>query len=124
MGKEDGTKEAGRRGGYAKTVQSKLCVKCNRVLPLGEFYPNSKWKAQMYRDAWCKECAMKHCKDKETLREYCIENNRTWEDSYYDTAMKKALYGLATNPEYISPKTSKKRKDALAGEAAARQFFS
>lgn len=38
--------------------------------------------------------------------------------------MKKAQYSLATNAEYIDPKTSAKKRDSIAGKVAARQFFS
>ena len=64
----------------------KLCIKCNRSLPLSEFYPNKKWAAQSYHDAWCKECAQRYCTDQESLKQYCFENNRKWEDSYWDSS--------------------------------------
>ena len=105
-------------------VASKLCVRCNRVLPLGDFYPNKLWKSQRYHDVWCKECAASHCKDKETLEEYCYENNRGWKDSFWDSALKKAQYSLATDAEYIDPKTGAARRKAIEGKVAARQFFS
>ena len=73
-------------------VPSKLCVKCNRVLPLGDFYQNKDWVAQRYHDAWCKECAAQNCKDKESLERYCYENNRKWKDNFWDSAAKKAQY--------------------------------
>lgn len=47
-------------------VASKLCIKCNRVLPLGKFYPNKSWQSQRYHDAWCKDCANRYCIDKKT----------------------------------------------------------
>jgi len=73
-------------------VSSKLCVRCNRVLPLGDFYPNKAWAAQRYHDVWCKECAAQYCKDQDTLKQYCYENNRQWKDNYWDSALKKAQY--------------------------------
>lgn len=73
-------------------VASKLCVKCNRVLPLGEFYPNKAWTFQRYHDVWCKACASQYCKDKETLKQYCYENNRQWKENFWDSALKKAQY--------------------------------
>lgn len=107
-----------------KKVASKLCIRCNRVLPLADFYPNKDWSSQSYRDIWCKECAAKYCYSAQTLKQYCYENNRKWEDSFYDSAMKKAQYSLANNPEYIDPRISAKKRDELAGRAAARSFFS
>ena len=102
---------------------SKLCVKCQRVLPLTEFYPNKQWVGQWYKDAWCKECADKLCTDKESLMQYCFENNRGWEDSYWDTAIKKAQYIVSTDPIYVKPHTSAKRRDAILSKTAVRQFF-
>lgn len=114
-----------RTGGSRKSsVASKLCIRCNRVLPLSEFYPNKEWRSQSYRDVWCRECASKYCFDRESLKDYCYENNRRWEDSFYDSALKKAQYSQATNAEFIDPKTSRKKKDEIEGRAAARQFFS
>lgn len=107
-----------------KKVASKLCLRCNRVLPLAEFYPNKGWSAQSYHDVWCKECAAKYCYNATTLKQYCFENNRKWEESFYDSAMKKAQYSLANNAEYIDPKTSSKKREDIAGRAAARSFFS
>ena len=105
-------------------VTSKLCVKCNRVLPLGDFYPHKEWAMQKYRDAWCKECAIQYCRDEETLKQYCYENNREWKDSFWGSAMKKAQYILAGDAKYINPKTSPDKKRELEVKTAARQFFS
>ena len=105
-------------------VASKLCVRCNRVLPLGDFYPNKGWVDQRYHDAWCKDCAVRYCKDKETLKQYCYENNRQWKDSFWDSALKKAQYVIATDAEYISPKTGPKKRKEIENKAAVRQFFS
>ena len=92
-----------------RKAPSKLCLRCNRILPLTNFYVHKDWREQVYRDAWCKECAGKYCKDKESLKGYCFENNRRWEDQYFDSAMKKAQYSLATNPDYLASSTEEKR---------------
>lgn len=105
-------------------VASKLCIRCNRALPLGEFYPNKAWANQRYRDAWCKECVTQYCHDKETLQQYCYENNRQWKDSYWDSALKKAQYVLATDADYLNPKTSAKKKKDIENRTATKQFFS
>lgn len=105
-------------------VSSKLCVRCNRVLPLGNFYPNKAWTYQRYRDVWCKECASQYCKNQETLKQYCYENNRQWKDSFWDSALKKAQYVVATDADYINPKTAPKKRDDILNRSAVRQFFS
>ena len=107
----------------AKKVPSKLCLKCNRVLPLGDFYPNKKWTAQAYRDTWCKECATKYCKTQDQIKQYCYENNRAWKDGYWDSSLKKAQHLLATNADYIDPKTSSAKRKQLEEQMAAKQFF-
>lgn len=111
-------------GSYkSRKVPSKLCLRCNRILPLTSFYAHKDWREQTYRDAWCKECAAKYCKDKETLKAYCFENNRRWEDSFFDSAMKKAQYHLATNPEYLDPSITEKKRESIANAAACTSFF-
>lgn len=114
----------GRAGLRKSSVASKLCLRCNRVLPLAEFYSNKEWRSQSYRDVWCRDCASKYCFDRESLKDYCYENNRRWEDSFYDSALKKAQYTQTNNAEFIDPKTPRKKKDEIEGRAAARQFFS
>ena len=101
----------------------KLCVKCNRSLPLGEFYLNKGWKEQSYHDAWCKDCVQRYCKEMESLKEYCYENNRKWEDDYWDAAYKKAQYYLSTNKVYTNPTEAPEKKKALVDEMTCRQFF-
>lgn len=103
---------------------SKLCVRCNKVLPLGDFYPNKAWVSQRSRDAWCKQCVAQYCKDKETLKQYCYENNRQWKDSFWESAIKKAQYVLATDKDYINPRVSDKRKKEIENSTTVRQFFS
>lgn len=117
--------EKKNKSGIRKSsVASKLCIRCNRVLPLSEFYSNREWRSQSYRDVWCRDCASKYCFDRESIKQYCYENNRRWEDTFYDSALKKAQYIQANNAEFIDPKTSRKKKDEIEGRAAARQFFS
>lgn len=109
-----------------KTVspKSKKCVRCGRVLSLEEFYPNKSWKAQKFRDAWCKDCALQFCKDKETAKQYCYENNRTWRDGVWDSALKKAQYALSTDAEYNDSKTPSKKKQEIENKLAIKKFFS
>lgn len=109
-------------GKKTRKIASKMCLRCNRVLPLTDFYGHKNWREQVYRDAWCKECAAKYCRDMETLKSYCYENNRRWEDSFFSSAMKKAQYYLATDAEYLSG--SQEKREAIANAAACRNFFS
>ena len=104
-----------------RKVASKLCVRCRKVHPLGEFYANSGWKEQSYCDAYCKSCAKAVCKDKASVREYFWCNNRLWDERIWDSAEKKAQYKLATDAEYLSTRTSKQRKEEIAAYAAAQQ---
>lgn len=89
-----------------KTIASKMCVKCGKVLPLNAFYPHKEWAAQSFHDAWCKDCATNHCKDIMKLKEYCFYNNRRYSDAQYAAAMKKALYTLTNNAEYLKSSDS------------------
>lgn len=109
----------------AQTVKptSKMCVKCNRVLPLGNFYPNTKWTSQWYKDAWCKECVDKLCIDKESTMQYCFENNRKWEEKCWDTAVKKAQYVVGTDSTYVKKTTSGKRRDDIMNKTTVKQFL-
>ena len=65
------TAESTRSRRKEKRIPSKLCVRCGGVKPLNEFYANKGWASQSFHDAWCRECAMKYCVDRETLQEYC-----------------------------------------------------
>ena len=75
-----------------KKVPSKLCIKCNRILPLEKFSANKLWASQQYRDAWCTECVSNYVKDEETVREYCFHNNRKFKEKAWEAARKKAAY--------------------------------
>ena len=106
-----------------KQAASKLCIKCNTVLPLGSFYPNKEWVAQSYRDAWCRDCANKHCENKDDIIQYCVQNNRRFNASCWDTAVNKAQSAVANNAEYVSPKTSTSRREKILEKTAVAQYF-
>ena len=91
-----------------KRIPSKLCVRCGKVRALNEFYANRGWESQSFHDAWCRECAMKHCTDRESLQAYCWYNNRRWSEELYEGAVKKAMYTLANDPVYLDSNNSKK----------------
>lgn len=103
---------------------SKLCVKCGEVLQLGDFYSNKDWVTHSYRDAWCKECAAKHCVDKESMRQYCIQNNRKWMEACWERAADKAQYVVVNDPDYINPKSKQEKRDKILEKATASQYIS
>lgn len=107
-----------------KKPPSKLCIRCNKVLPLGDFYPNKEWVAQSYRDAWCKECVAKHCTDEETIKQYCSLNNRKFNASCWECAVSKAKSAVANNADYVSPKTTPAKREIILLQVACKQFFS
>lgn len=108
----------------AKQAPSKLCIKCNRVLPLGSFYPNKQWVAQSYRDAWCRDCTNKHCNDKDSLMQYCSQNNRRFSLSCWEKAKDKAGGAVANNADYVSPKTTTAKREKILEKTTVNQYFS
>ena len=107
-----------------KQAASKLCIKCNKVLPLGSFYPNKDWVAQSNRDAWCRDCANKHCDGRESLIQYCSQNNRRFNEGCWSKATDKAQSAVANNAEYVSPKTSSAKRERILEKTAVNQYFS
>ena len=100
-----------------KKVASKLCIRCNRIMPLEKFSANKLWASQQYRDAWCTECSKQYCVDEETVKRYCFENNRKFKEKAWEAAKKKAQYDLANNKVWLNPMTSpedKQREESLA----------
>lgn len=106
-----------------KKINSKLCIKCNRILPLEKFSANKLWASQQYRDAWCTECARDFCVDKETVKRYCYENNRKFKEKAWEAAKKKAQYDLANNKVWLNPLTPPERKQQEESLAQARAFL-
>ena len=106
-------------------ISKKVCVKCGKILPLNDFYQNRDWAEQSYRDAWCKRCANEFCTTRESLKEYCWYNNRVWSDEYYDQALNRAMYSLATTGEYLSAngKNAEAKRRKLEEEAACSSFL-
>ena len=106
-----------------KKTPSKLCIKCNRILPLEKFSANRLWASQQYRDAWCTECASNFCKDEETVKRYCFENNRVFKEKAWEAAKKKAAYDLNNNKVYLNPMTPPEKKKEEETLAQARAFL-
>ena len=107
-----------------KKQNAKLCIKCNRILPLEKFSANRLWASQQYRDAWCAECAKDFCVDEETVKRYCFENNRKFKERAWEAAKKKAEYDLNNNKVYLNPMTSPEKKKQEESLATARAFLS
>lgn len=103
--------------------KNKLCVKCNRILPLDKFAVNKLWVSQQYRDAWCMECAKEFCVDKDTVKQYCFHNNRKFKESAWEAAKKKAAYDLNNNRVYLNPMSTKEQKEKEEALAYARAFL-
>lgn len=106
-----------------KKTLSKLCIKCNRILPLEKFSANRLWASQQYRDAWCTECTRDFCKDEDTVRRYCFENNREFKEKAWEAAKKKAAYDLNNNKVYLNPMTPPEKKKEEEELAQARAFL-
>ena len=78
---------------------TRLCIKCNQVKRLTDFYPNREWIDQAGRDIWCKSCVGK-CRTKDEMREYFWENHREFTDDIWKAAQKKATLEAAKNENY------------------------
>lgn len=74
---------------------TKLCLKCNKVKKVSEFYANKDWAEQLGKDLWCKDCVAR-CSTKDQVREYFWENHRDWDERIWQKAQEKAEK-LATN---------------------------
>ena len=72
-----------------KPPATKLCLHCNQVRNLSEFYSNRDWLAQAGKDIWCKKC-VGQIQTKDEMREYFFENHRKWDDKIWENARKKA----------------------------------
>ena len=107
-----------------KIASGKCCPLCGRTLPLTEFYPNKKWAAQIHRDLWCMECALRECKDEDGFKRYFHENNRKWNNLLFETAIRKAMKTVSTNREYVDPDVTQAKKNAILTRATASAFFS
>ncbi|MEM5771112.1 MAG: hypothetical protein AAGU32_22960, partial [Bacillota bacterium] len=107
-----------------RKVASKLCVKCGQVKPLNDFMPHKDWATQSYHDAWCRACCLDFCVTPEALKEYCWYNNRRYSQAQYEAALKKAIYRLSNNEEYLRAANNPDKRAQLEMRHACRQFFS
>ena len=106
-----------------KKTAAKLCIRCNRILPLDKFSANKLWASQQYRDAWCTECTRNFCVDEETVKRYCFENNRKFKEKAWEAAKKKAAYDLNNNKVWLNPMTPPEQKQKEEALAQARAFL-
>lgn len=102
----------------ARTKNSKVCLKCGRVLPISDYYSNKDWKEQTFHDAWCRDCYGRYCKDEASVQEYFFYNNRKYDPTIWEGAVAKAEYNLSNNSDYITASYGDKKR--LQNEAAAR----
>lgn len=93
-----------------KPVATKMCLHCNQVRNLSDFYSNRDWIDQAGKDVWCKKC-INQIKTKDEMREYFFENHRKWEEKIWDSAEKKAKLQAAKNP--LFQKSSDERKQSI-----------
>lgn len=105
----------------SNTVPHKSCIRCGKVLPLDAFPKNREWVTMSYRDAWCTECGKKYVVDRETVEQYCHDNNRQWKDAYWEACIKKAQYAVATDEAYLKANASRRTK--LFNQAAAQAWL-
>ena len=101
----------------------KMCLSCQKTLPLTDFFRNRGWVEQNRVDLYCKVCARKMCFDKESMRKYCWENGRIFSDEMWESAEKLAMRDLINNKEWLKEKTSQKRKEQIKNQAICNRFF-
>lgn len=100
----------------------KLCVKCGQILPLSDFPSNKEWKSQSYHDSWCKECGKKYVNSKEDVVQYCYENNRHWEDSYWEACKRKGQAEM-TKTDAIFKASTEAKRIKIAESICAKQWL-
>lgn len=111
------------RATVKKPATVKMCLRCQKVKPLADFYSNKSWSDQNGRDLYCKDCARDMCVDRDTLRQYMWENNRLWLDAIWEAAEKRAMRVLANNAEFLNERTTKKKKEEIKNRAICNQAF-
>ena len=83
-----------------KPPATKLCLHCNQVRNLSEFFSNRDWLAQAGKDVWCKKCVAA-LQTKDEMREYFFENHRKWDERIWTNARKKAEKVAAQNQKFM-----------------------
>lgn len=99
----------------------KMCIRCKQVLPLTAFYSNKGNREGKFTDIYCKECAQKMCKDKESVKKYFWDNNRLWKEIVWEKAQDKAEVALSANTGYLDKRiTNEQRARKLERETALK----
>ena len=79
-----------------------MCSKCGKKKKIDSFYTNKMNKSQNGRDFWCKEDVHKFVHNEETLRIYCLENQRVFSEALWEDCSEKVKTRYANDPEYNS----------------------
>ncbi len=103
-------------------TSSKVCLRCNKLLPLTSFFPNRVWAQQLYHDCWCRDCFDKYCTTKNDLKVYCWQNNRKWDESFWEAAKNQARMQINANQDLQNPRLSQAKKEELEGKLICRGF--
>ena len=101
------------------SVMKKTCPKCNMTKRLEEFRTNKKWKEEVCKDRWCKNCADLLVKDEKTLTEYFNENRRHVPNELWNTMHTRAYKDIEMN----FPNSSKSKKESLILKKTKKYIF-
>ncbi len=83
-----------------KPPVTKICLHCNQIRNLSEFYSNRDWLAQAGKDVWCKKCVAS-IQTKDEMRQYFFENDRKWNEKIWENAKKKAERVAVQNTKFM-----------------------
>jgi len=103
-----------------QSVQKKLCHKCNKELPLKNFYMNKENKKEMFRDCWCKDCFYNYVYDEVTLREYFFFNNRVFPEQRWTEILELTKKEIEQSDEYKDCKDIDKVNNVVFKEVFKR----
>ena len=102
-----------------KPAVTKMCLHCNQVRNLSDFYSNRDWIDQGGKDIWCKKC-ISQIKTKDDMREYFWENHRKWDERIWNNAQKKAELQAAKNVVY--QKSPEDRRNVILEALTCQQI--
>lgn len=91
-------------------AQTKLCLHCNQIKPLAQYFSNRDWVDNGGKDAWCKQCVAK-IRTKDEMRKYFWENNREWKENIWENALKNAELEAVKSTAY--QKSNEDRRQIL-----------
>lgn len=91
-------------------AQTRLCLHCNQIKPLANYYSNRGWVENGTKDKWCKQCIAK-IRTKEEMKRFFWENNRAWNEQLWENAIKRAELQAAKSTVY--QKSNADRKQVL-----------